>query len=309
LALKTIISSLKEHSLGTLVPLVDRKLLERNQMYTEIEEWLHPSSIPTLETICPRALFFDKFTPIEKYPKKLLLDDFSPRTYRIFDNGHAVHRRWQMYLIEAGVIDPAIRKGWEVPVFSEELGVIGHADGIAYPDAKNDCIVRRLDGGSPLLTDEGFQVADSKGGAVNWSPAGEPVLVEIKSMRDDQWRWLIEPLPSHTVQTTCYMALLDLRSCVTIYESKDTQQVKEYHRGFRPDLWHAFRKIFKLVQQSRRKQVLPEGVCASVMDKRAGQCPWADVHCFTTKSYAQLISIEGIASNGTDQKGAKRAKR
>ncbi len=44
---------------------------------------------------------------------------------RIFDNGHAVHRRLQDYLTAIGIL-----KQVEVPVANEEYEIRGHADGI-----------------------------------------------------------------------------------------------------------------------------------------------------------------------------------
>jgi hypothetical protein len=51
--------------------------------------------------------------------------EFDSRVLRIFDNGHAVHRRLQGYLTDIGILKRA-----EVPVENEEYEVRGHADGI-----------------------------------------------------------------------------------------------------------------------------------------------------------------------------------
>jgi len=56
---------------------------------------------------------------------------FDPRTLRIFDNGHAVHRRLQEYLSRAGVLIEA-----EIPVRNEEYEIVGHADGIVEVKGK-----------------------------------------------------------------------------------------------------------------------------------------------------------------------------
>ena len=50
---------------------------------------------------------------------------FDSRILRIFDNGHAVHRRLQSYLTAVGIL-----KREEPPVENEEYEIKGHADGI-----------------------------------------------------------------------------------------------------------------------------------------------------------------------------------
>jgi len=78
--LKTIIDSLKASSGDAILSRVDRMLLQRNEATTEVEGWLHPSSMVPWkkgwEHICPRELFFTRFAPIEKWPKELLHEDF-----------------------------------------------------------------------------------------------------------------------------------------------------------------------------------------------------------------------------------------
>lgn len=51
--------------------------------------------------------------------------DFEARILRIFDNGHAVHRRLQRYLKEIGILLQG-----EVPIENREYEIEGHADGI-----------------------------------------------------------------------------------------------------------------------------------------------------------------------------------
>ena len=51
--------------------------------------------------------------------------DFEPRILRVFDNGHAVHKRLQGYLKETGILVQS-----EVPVENREYEIMGHTDGI-----------------------------------------------------------------------------------------------------------------------------------------------------------------------------------
>ena len=54
---------------------------------------------------------------------------FDSRILRIFDNGHAVHRRLQRYLLEIGILIQD-----EVPVENREYEIKGHTDGILKTD-------------------------------------------------------------------------------------------------------------------------------------------------------------------------------
>jgi hypothetical protein len=52
-------------------------------------------------------------------------EEFAPKILRVFDNGHAVHRRLLGYLEEIGVL-----KESEASVQNEEYEIVGNADGI-----------------------------------------------------------------------------------------------------------------------------------------------------------------------------------
>ena len=291
--IRNVISALKANPDGIVLPHVDRYLLGRNEIYDSIDEWIHPSSVPALDSICPRSIFFDKFTPIEKYPKKLLIEDHSPRTRRIFDNGHSVHRRWQAYLVESGIVHPDKGVGWEIPIRDEELGVLGHVDAVCYPDSRNRVSLKYSDNGSPLLTEKGFVIERSEPKHLTFT--GNPVLADIKSVRDAKWRTLIEPVIIHKVQVTCYMAVLKINTAVLIYESKDTQEAKEFIVRFDPVLWASLYKVFSDLQRHRQKKTLPPKICDTPHCARAEKCDWADP-CFSIRSYKELVHINGERS-------------
>jgi hypothetical protein len=294
--LKTIIDSLKASSGDAILSRVDRMLLQRNEATTEVEGWLHPSSMVPWkkgwEHICPRELFFTRFAPIEKWPKELLHEDFSPRFFRIVDNGQWVHRRWQAYLIQAGICNPLKGVGWEVPVHDPELGVLGHADAIVYPEAVNKVELEYYEEGTPKFTSSGgfvFKVLSNGG---QWRFAGEPVLVDIKSIKDEYWRMLhSEPQSEHAVQMTVYMAGLDLKACHLIYECKNTQLVKEIVLRLDLDQWAQFRKILVDIDRAHKDKRLPERICRSGVVQRAQECPWVNT-CFATSTYSKLVQIK-----------------
>jgi len=124
----------------------------------------------------------------------------SPRLQRIYDNGHARDRDIKKYFAEAGlstIKDPAERF-------------------ISIPDhrirGEFDDIVKR-------------PTADSLH------------LVEIKTMNNEQWKNLKEPLRSHVIQVQPYLAASGLNSVIFVYENKDTQEWKLFSRTMDLPLW------------------------------------------------------------------------
>jgi hypothetical protein len=297
--LKTIIESLKRTSGDVILSRIDRMLLQRNSVTTEVEEWLHPSALVPWKKgwdhICPRELFFTRFAPIERWPKELLYEDFSPRFFRIVDNGQWVHRRWQAYFVESGMTDPVKGVGWEVPVHDPELGILGHADAIVYPDAAGVNVVEMefYDHGVPKFTADGGFVYKVKSNGGVWKPVGRPVLTDIKSIKDEYWQLLhSEPQPEHAVQMACYMALLGLRVCHLMYECKNTQNVKEIVQRLDLDQWARLRKILLDIDRAKREKRLPLRICKSGVVQRAQECPWVNT-CFAVNTYPQLVQIKG----------------
>ncbi len=307
--LKTIIDALKKTSGDVILSRIDRMLLQRNSVTAEVEEWLHPSSMVPWKKgwdhICPRELFYTRFAPIERWPKELLHEDFSPRFFRIVDNGQWVHRRWQAYLIQAGMTDPVMGAGWEVPVHDPDLGILGHADAIVYPEAAgvNQVELEFYDHGVPKFTAEGGFVYKVRSNGGTWKPVGEPVLIDIKSIKDEYWRMLHrEPQSEHAVQMTCYMALLNLKKTHLIYECKNTQNVKEIVLRLDMDQWARFRRILVEVDRAKKEKRIPDRICRSGVVQRAQECPWVQ-QCFAYSTYKQLIQIGGV---GHGKKAAAR---
>ena len=296
--LKTIIDSLRKNSGNVVVGHVDRMLMRRNEVAASTDNWLHPSALVPWkkgwEHICPRELWYTRFAPIARWPKDLLQDDFTPRFFRIVDNGQWVHRRWQCYLIQAGMTHPELGVGWEVPVQDPELGLLGHADAIVYPEAAgvNRVEIEFYDHGVPKYTKTGgfvYRILSNNG---RWQSVGTPVLIDVKSIKDFYWQSLqLAPQPEHQVQITCYLALLKLLKCHFLYECKNTQEVKEIVFRLDKDRWAFFRKVLLDVKYAHQHKFLPPRICRSGVVARAQECPWVDV-CFKHKTYEQLVQIK-----------------
>lgn len=301
--LKDLINTVRKNSGKSILPLLDALYLSRNGE-KEPDGFVHPSSAGKSEEICAREVFFGRFTPPEKFPKGMLVESHSPRTHRIFDNGDFVHLRFQTACIEAGIMDPRKGVGWEIPVESQELGIVGHADGIVYPESRNlgEVKVSKLPSGHgnsalPLLSENGLSFRFSK----KWKLTGNPALLEIKSIGERYYVLLSSPLPAHQMQAMCYMALLKLQECFVVYENKNTQEVKEFCLKFNAVAWEKFRKTLLLVSDCHKKKKLPaRTVCSSALSARALECPWSKM-CFQTSSFTELITVKPVAAK-TDAK-------
>jgi hypothetical protein len=292
---------------GVVMPLVDLHLLDRNRPATEVEGYIHPSSLPPPDLVCPRALALEMYTPFEKVPLEELAVRHDAQTHRIFDNGTAAHRRYQALFIEMGVCHPEVRLGWEIPVESEKLRIRGHADAVIYPAAfqKNHIRIERggLANGEVALTrpDGGFQYTGT------WQPYGDPLLIEIKTMNDFMWSKAVEPLAHHLVQANLYAGLLaqslypGLKRIAFLYENKNDQLVKEF---LKPADAACFREYARLAEAAALspKLGLPKRVCHSEDEGVDRECGWHTL-CFATKNYKELVQLNG--TTGTQTKSGK----
>ena len=136
---------------------------------------------------CLRYLYFSYFG------KK---QEFTPKTLRIFDNGHGVHERLENYLMKAGVL---VEK--ERSVSLTQYHIRGRCDGIVQLNGKRGVLE--------------IKSINAKGFAreVRYRHTGRGEL----------------PKKEHVVQTMMYIHLLGLHGGVILYECKDTQELKEFY--------------------------------------------------------------------------------
>ncbi len=110
---------------------------------------------------------------------------FLPQTYRIFDNGHAVHDRLYSYLREIGILVAE-----EIPVTHEDPPIEGTADGIINLDGHKLIELKSI-------SNEGFH---------------------YRKLHN-------KPKDDHFRQAQIYMRCLDLPSGLVIYENKNNQEI------------------------------------------------------------------------------------
>lgn len=110
---------------------------------------------------------------------------FRPQTYRIFDNGHAVHDRLYGYLREIGILVEE-----EIPVTHDDPPIEGTADGIIDLDGHKLIELKSI-------SNEGFH---------------------YRKLHN-------KPKDDHFRQAQIYMRCLNLDSGLVIYENKNNQEI------------------------------------------------------------------------------------
>ena len=220
-----------------LIGPIERHILEREPDTSRRQDVLHPSEL-IKDDFCVRAACYRLMGYTAKPDRPNL------RLQSIFDEGHAIHAKWQGYLAEMGVLygmwDTLEGRTWALS-----------AD--VYSDAK----YREVP-----LTDGALRIAGHSDGWVKG--LGDDFLIEIKSIgpgtiRTEQpslfregdlfaaWKEIRRPFPTHVRQGQLYLALAnrmaergELESApqeiVFIYELKADQSAKEFVVAYDPVL-------------------------------------------------------------------------
>lgn len=158
----------------TLVEGVDEHLQKRNSPTFKQVSGFHPS----YTNQCSRYWYY-LFNGVE------VTQSFSPQTYRIFDNGHAVHNRLYNYFRDMGILVEE-----EIPVKYDSPPIEGTADGI-----------------------------------IDWYGRKLIELKSISSEGFHYRKLYNKPKDEHYRQAQIYMRCLDLDSGYVIYENKNNQEL------------------------------------------------------------------------------------
>jgi CRISPR/Cas system-associated exonuclease Cas4 (RecB family) len=204
---KEIVGEPKEEITGSdleamIVEGIDTHLSKRNKEEYRKVEYFRPSSTNQ----CARYWYY-VFNGVN-YPTS-----FSSQTYRIFDNGHAVHDRLYKYFRDMGILLQE-----ELPVSNEDPPIQGTADGV-------------IDLYGPKLIE----------------------LKSISAEGFEYRRLAHKPSDDHYRQAQIYMKCLSLDSGFVIYENKNNQQILpiyiEKDDKFIDKLFNKYRKIYLSVQE------------------------------------------------------------
>jgi hypothetical protein len=220
---------------------VRQYLVKKASESTRRYDVFHPSAWG----YCLRKIAYQYYNEKKKFYQKTDAD-VNSRLEMIFDNGHHVHARWQDYLDKAGVL----RGIWRCP--SPECGKKhgeGNKLGVLNPlrtkkgwkcQCGNDKALEYEE--IPIIShpDYNFRgscdaVLDFRGGPFEVKSAMDVIVVDFKSMKNDEFVKLEHAKPEHIVQVSIYMWVLGLKGAVLLYESKNC--VPEYARALTQRGW------------------------------------------------------------------------
>lgn len=200
---------------------------------------LHSSEMAK-DNWCPRSTWYKITDTEESDPQKFTLSRMN-----IFAEGNNIHTKWQRWMWKAGGLygnwkcltcdyrwedkspafcptcasDDLVYK--EVPLSSDRYRIIGHADGV-WEDEHGKAVI---------------EIKSVGLGTIRWDA---PKLYEGYDKRelslDDLWKKIKRPLTTHRRQVNLYMMCLGIHEAVVIYEWKPSQDVKEFHLTYDPDL-------------------------------------------------------------------------
>lgn len=210
--------------------LIKKHMVDKAMGNTRRYDIFHPSAWG----YCLRKIAYQFYNEKKKF-LHLNADKIDLRMERIYDNGHGVHARWQRYFAKAdivrgvwrcskcereygrqeklGIKNPSLKKGWECSC--------GHDGELEY----EELLVKS----APEYNFEGHvdAVVDLRGTPYEQGQDNDVFVVDFKTIRDSDFSALRQAKYEHAVQTQIYMWLLDLKGAVVLYESKDTQHIKE----------------------------------------------------------------------------------
>ena len=243
---------------------------------------LHPSDMVD-EAWCHRASYFHL---LGKAPVKR---DYSFKLMSVFEQGHAIHNKWQTWFGEMG----NLYGRWQCEICGEvvwaksgdleehethdegcgpweyrevtlnypPLHIAGHADGLL------------LGLGDPLM----LEIKSIGAGTMRWEVP--ELFVEHGNSTEKTWQHIKEPFMKHVNQVQIYMKLAELlkleyvpQEAVLIYELKSDQDVKEFV---------VTKSDFGIAQYFEQAQMIADAVA----EGRPPQCNISAQGCKRCKGY------------------------
>lgn len=196
---------------------------------------LHPSGISG----CPRSVVYERIgvPVVEVWP-------MSAKTQRIFDNGNSFHKRMQEYYARMGIL----WGGWKCHS-CEGCDPLRYAVDHDGKTVSKGC--RKFDSARPecprgfpsewgrnqkikprFAYDElGFYIESKKISGYTDGllvRSGSRVVLELKSIKEQNFSALVGPQPDHNEQVQLYIEGFKADYAIVQYESKNSQDIKEY---------------------------------------------------------------------------------
>lgn len=258
--LKEYQKSLK--SRGRLLPLAEMQLIKSQQMRNAFRDTqhLHPSEL-SKKHWCPRASYYTITGEVKK-EERLTFSRLN-----VFEEGHAIHHKWQTLLWKAGVLSGdwdcetcdhtwaatapntcpscgGVRLRYrEVPVHNAEYRILGHSDG-------------------KVVDKQGTALVEVKSVGVGTVRFEKPKLFADYSSGmltiDGLWQNIKQPFASHVRQGNLYLFCTGIEEIVFIYEWKPTQEVKEFTVRYNEEIVKPILDGCKRVIECLSENVAPE---------------------------------------------------
>jgi rubrerythrin len=241
---------------------------------------LHPSELSKKDW-CPRSAYYK----IMAYPESKSYYDVS--RLNVFEEGNAIHKKWQKWLKEIGVLwgfwycgkcghywqdkspslCPSCQTDYityrEVPIRDDEHMILGHADGEIEDDQ-----------GRALI-----EIKSIGPGTIRWEMPSLYFEYESGNLSlDKMWDSINRPFPSHLRQGNLYMHCRKIDTMIYIYEWKPDQRIKEFELKINRSLVEPILDNCKLVMDHLDREVLPDRPTWAINDQANGckYCPYKE---------------------------------
>jgi CRISPR/Cas system-associated exonuclease Cas4 (RecB family) len=238
----------------------------------EREKGFHPSSICYAN--CARKLVFEYAGVPADFPEEMFVD---PGLRRIFDNGHDVHDRWQRYftLMSKKYGDKIKLLGdWRCKGCGFKLSPDKE---IPFPPERQDCsgcghAAPRWKYNEFRVYKKDLRLVGKRDGKILFG--GEEILLEIKSMRTEQHKYLARPTIPHIKQFSLYMLMTGVHKGLFLYENKNDQSLKFFFHEFDSKDIEDELNLLKEANEGIDNKKLPKRLKNFPGLRICKECPW-----------------------------------
>jgi len=227
---------------GWVTDLINKHIDEQAHSHADYKrKWrIRPSEIGE----CTRKIVYS----ILNFPTETVPDS---RVQRIFQNGHHVHDRYLAdYLPKIGLpckVWVKKRTGWKLVDFIEIM-----------------------------LSDKDLWLRGAPDAIIFNPNTGKKYVFELKSMNQEEFWKLEEPVESHIYQAHLYMYMTKIHKAILLYENKNRQDIKEFEVEYDPEIINfLIRKIRKIQQYVRSYVSAMEVPEREYNAKKCSYCPYA----------------------------------
>lgn len=258
------------------------------------QDVIHPSEL-CKEDVCPRKIVYR----ISGTPKDFDSEVHGIGLQTIFQEGHDVHSKFQIWLQEMGVLWGNWRcKGCDMGYvgLSADLDEVDDTSGLGFHRHVWDYREVPIDGMDKYLIyghgdgAVGTTIIEVKTIGLGTVRMEEPALISQYTVKtvdgksvvdiDSLWKNLSRPLISHRKQAGIYLRLMQeaghpFETITFIYENKSNQQVKQFVTKYEPYLVDPLLDIAKDIKWAvENKRTLPIPTDLTADSKTCRACEW-----------------------------------